>query len=260
MPGSTRAGDVFNTPELLEHILLGLEPHHILVAQQTNKQWCDTVNMSIKLKQKLGLSADPSGHFYSAFDYRAAPAVRPPLLGLGLGTTVDSAMRAYEERQRRIGETPLSGLICKGWARVFRCDPRAPKLDKEHMFMVKVERAVQERGVGKRYRSMLLCQPPIKEALIEIAVIKQDWEIHRTTTIVAKNGITLGDLLDVIAKHSKADGEELETVTFKHSIKLKDTDPIMKARKKEFDAAVARKAEANNKREAEAGKSALEAN
>ena len=264
VPGSTRAGDVFNIPELLEHILLELEPHQILVAQQTNRQWCGTVNSSIKLEQKLGLSADSSGHFYSAFDYIKTSDVGPhrPSLGLGSLTSTDVAIWKYEkqmlggveEHMLLVGRTPTPGLFCKSRARSspHRTCFGAPKLDTQHTFMVEVKGAVQTCGVGKRYRSMLLCQPPIKAAKVKIAV-RDGTILGWKRPLFSENGLTLGHLLDAIAGHSMTEHEEVETVTLEHVIELKDTDPIMIARKKEFDAAVVRKAEAD-KRKAEAGK------
>lgn len=65
-----KAEEVFNTTELLEHIMLQLNMADKLRAMQVNWKWFETLCSSVSLRRTLGVESYGDGHYYSPFSER----------------------------------------------------------------------------------------------------------------------------------------------------------------------------------------------
>lgn len=213
MASILKANEVFGIAELLEKILLELDPREILIAQQTNKTSRDTINDSIVLKRRLGISPDPTGHVSSPFS--AFPARFP-------GLSCDVGYRDWYPDNDRTGP------------------------DTTYTISITLNSPVPR--VGSRYRSMLLCQPFVENSSLFLKVVGYGFQTERSTIKVNALGPTVGNLLDAITSHWAFRSEKkrkgaADFVTFTQTVELKEDDPIMIARKKEWKGKCARKAE-----------------
>ena len=203
-----KATEVFGVPELLECILLKLGTHDILTAQQTNKDFRDAVNDSVKLKWKLGLEPDPSGHTYSPF--HKLVKICPTIFQTSENECFPGIK--FESRTCHYG----------------------PKVDNDYPVMVRFARSYIPKTVGSRYRAMLMFQPPVKELELSVLVRKSNATARMNHRITKEDGITLGDILDAMNMNATPE-KEGKIVTFKHKFVLKDSDPIMVARRLAFE-------------------------
>ena len=161
--------DVLGTAELFDHIMEHLHPRDIFNFMQTNRGADDAVCNSTRVQRDLALQPDPAGDFHSYFT-EGAESMGPQiaLQNLVLEST-EIAHLNFHVRLRRLDGVQLS--------------------------------------VGKRCRSMLICQPPIKELNIRSSDIEHwdhNWseatvlvDGYAPRSISSESGITVGHVLDL---------------------------------------------------------------
>jgi hypothetical protein len=241
--GSTsKAEQVFSTPELFELILALLNARDILVVQQVSKNICATIRDSGRIQRRLGLRPDPQANFHPTFS--------DSIWGFR-----ELSLSCYAQYRRHT----YMYMYPDGWPKhkpnelviAVAFDGRPPQMD----------------GLGSKCLSMLVCQPPVKELqpfvdccnraiprMLGAPGPPDDWlpkPIRRET------GITVGDVFEETAKliekhkmcpwasewyHDKKRGTVKVSPSFQGIVQLRGDDPALKAQAKALD-------EANRSRE-----------
>ena len=241
---TAKAQKVFHTPELLEMILLELQPQHVLVAQQVTKTFDSLISTSPKLQHHLGLRPNPESSF-------AAPRC---INGWGHFTCSPkdcaSSIFSWSRSQQQSERGPNDLEICASFS------TKLPRL-------------------GDRCRSMLICQPPVYEMEVKTTCCNRysfgvfslapqnalATELDAPKPLRSKTGITIGDLLDateeVCKKHRTCPhaqtydhddkGFVVVSPAFKGTVRLKDDDPTLRAQRSREEKARDRNAKAIDK-------------
>ncbi|EMC93579.1 hypothetical protein BAUCODRAFT_125428 [Baudoinia panamericana UAMH 10762] len=161
---------VFNTPELLEHILYQLSNFELMVAMQVNKVFFNAIEGSVKLQRQLGLKDDPDSLIYfPTHDFWF------------------SDLFCSTHAVERVAGEPIHNLLRVHCA---------------------VDSFAGDMRVGDRARSMLICQPPLKivEAYCSCCSGPRVWRHSRLRTsnshppaavFRSSRGATVGDILDL---------------------------------------------------------------
>ncbi|KAK5127048.1 hypothetical protein LTR85_008407 [Meristemomyces frigidus] len=227
---TAKAQEVFNSPELLEMIMMQLHPRHILVAQRVNKTFEALISTSPKVQQYLGLRADATSAFATAF--------RNYMDGWP-SFTCRSAQDMFS-----FGYSPLR--------RETEPDPDAFEI--RASFSPWTSSAASLPKLGDRCLSMLVCQPPIFEMQACVSCCDRHRylghpfppDVKDPEPLRSKTGITVGDVLkatsQLIDRHrtcphaSQWDHDEHGLVnvspSFKGVLRLKDSDPSLRAQQK----------------------------
>jgi hypothetical protein len=233
------AQKVFNTAELLEHILTYLEPKEIMIAMRVDRLWRDSFEASVKLKRLLGLA--PGGKFfYSPF----------------LAPSIDSTPGIPHEGV--IPTLPMKDDKCVMHARVGRRKSCCPHHGDQYWHGVRFHFAHNTevpqhwlRHIGSRARDMAVCNPPLMEMTAQLACWgcveeeeegipddeNEDMWYYEFTNIESKSdrGLTIGEIADAFAglagsKHLDCPGRHFFSNA---SVVVVDEDPIVQEWEKE---------------------------
>ena len=205
------AVQVFNVPELVEQVLLYLDPHSICQAAQACRPMADALSTSSKLKRKLSLIADTNCFTHSIFEGHGWSNLR---------------CRLHIQRSRYASALPnTSGVNGE---------------------MISDFPALALPRLGVRPRAILVCQPPITEiySYVDGCYCKVDG--HRgkyqpCLTITDSNGITYGHLVDLAQRlrqdhvnrpenHAKSrflNSEHVPSLTFAARVPLQSDHPLL---------------------------------
>ncbi|KAM3417555.1 hypothetical protein BST61_g5792 [Cercospora zeina] len=228
---AAKAQQVFNTPELLENILSNLPAQDLLMAQQTNTAFLDTINDSSVLKKLLGLEPDPTAAFYSPFEVNEASMQR-------FRATADLLLLPrYTEHHVTFDDTEemFRGL----YLYTHRVESPPEKSVSNELFIT-VQADTFRLRVGSRCLQMLICQPPVKQATIQYRSKKSRMRlpgpaIHSSTPPlkVKGEGLTVGDIL-IPWKEGTGEHDAIYHGPFREinmKVQLDDDDPIMHQRR-----------------------------
>ncbi|KAK3647541.1 hypothetical protein LTR56_008035 [Elasticomyces elasticus] len=228
------AEKVFAVPELAEMIFLEAGPYTILQAMQTCKALAATIT-SPKLQVKLGLRGQPAGYWYSPFAENLQQL----------------RMCMESERKGAREEINLHDL--------FSCNIVVPRQEVEQAtgtiiatVHASFDGELVDRyygdcaagrlpRVGSRGHSMLICQPPIKEMIVEVRCCGSNGHLQ-AGKVRNPQGLTVGDLLRATAKarkqrqlcpyahkyqHDRNTGFVVVHVSFEGSLQLRIDDPYL---------------------------------
>lgn len=205
------AVQVFQTPELIEQVLLYLGPQSVCQAAQACRAMADALSISSKLKRKLSIIADTDCFTHSVFD-----------------NYDPSDLHCRLQHQMSIYASALPATPGTYGEMLFRFTPRnLPRL-------------------GVRPRSVFICQPPITEIHAYIdscdcAVYDNYGKRNPCSTIQDSDGITYGHLVDEARKLRKdhfrrpvyagqgrsLDDESFPSLTFAARVPLQADHPLL---------------------------------
>ncbi|KAK5691475.1 hypothetical protein LTR97_011468 [Elasticomyces elasticus] len=228
------AEKVFGIPELAEMILLQLPTADLFRAMQTCKTLAEARNSpqaSPKILARLGFRPHPNSRWFSIFTSRIS----------------DMEARTLKGYPQHVGKNQL--------VRRFFCDNVATKTAWDRAIgsgniTVRAKftegrdwRQMPLPVVGARFRSMLICQPPIKEMSVLASCCRR---LHTAETAEAApkisnaTGLTVGDLYDATVDHAQRHMECVHaysnhydeetgtvnaTITFEGLLQLQPGDP-----------------------------------
>ena len=210
---------VFDMPELLEHILSFLATDELWSAFSVNSTFQQTIEGSVKLMRKLGLLADHKAHFFAPVKRRS------DLRYFGSFHFVDATDWVPRPIKNKTPESSIPITI--------ECRPSYPVY-----------------AIGERRASSLVTQPPVRKLAVYTKCCTQSAYGSRsrppTETLVSKDGITLGQIHDVVTRLQKEhklcpdasayqhdeEGFVETTVTFEGFLELDPKDPALTGWKK----------------------------
>lgn len=232
----SKAQKVFNTPELLEMILLHLHARDVLAVQQVDTIMCAHIKSSSKIQRYIGLLPDASAYFHTQF---APFEISEPSI---ICEPDFKTQRDY---------LPFT----EWWL--------SPEKN-EIIISVSLSRGLHALdGLGKACRSMLICQPPIMEMDIFIDCCHPMFPLSQgppkewlPDPIRRASGITIGDIVEIALtlrdKHKfcpwapywthNDDGTVPVLLTFRGALRLKEGDPALGGQRKAIATAKSRKA------------------
>ena len=203
---------VFAVPELLERILLYLNPVDLLRIQQVDHLFFNSIQGSMKLLCKMGLMAQENGHV------SAPPA----------SVDTQSFFCFYEMYSSLSRDVPQDNDVVV----------KAGFSDLEN-----------SPNLGSRCRNMLICQPPLKSMSVHTRCCHPTWSWNDSDEdldpITSESGLVVGDLLDahnrVTADHRLcpeaeppehgSDGFVNPHVSFEATMVAENDDPSLLERK-----------------------------
>ncbi|KAF2766523.1 hypothetical protein EJ03DRAFT_353894 [Teratosphaeria nubilosa] len=226
---SSKAEEVFSTPELFELVLIHLHARDIFIVQQVSKNINDTIKQSGRIQRFIGLRADPNAYFNSPVSnshwaYSESLPVCCP----------------QHERSPYMFSIPGRHFSIPGPDELsinVSFDLRKPKLS----------------GIGRACRSMLVCQPPVTELSAHVECCNGHgprFPRHPIPPaerlpkpIRRETGITVGDVVDaaieMIEEHQTCpwaseyqhdeSGRVKVSPSFKGKLKLRPDDPALQA-------------------------------
>lgn len=219
-----KARQVFAIPELLEQIALSMHPIYVLDFMQTDRGAYDIISNSSAVQRHMNLLPDQNSFFRSFFNISE------------VGFICDIRPRA---------PIPASGSLAR--------HAKAINLD---LFTVGAAFLPMPPRLGKRVRSMLICQPPIKEMHVKVTCCSKPGQslaqslhpgkLEAPQPILSATGITVDDLYDATRELVKAhrlcpwaelhehddDGYVRVNPRFQAKIQLRDDDPLLIAHRK----------------------------
>lgn len=228
---SVKAQQVFDTPELLEHILLDLPVRLLISAPLVNRTFASTCYNSQYIQRRLGLRPDPNASLTTTF--------YSPLEFWTFHCTINAGR---SQGDSSISTKGTKYYISARFGSYARNDQWLPKL-------------------GTRVRTMLICQPPVNKIKAYLNCCcppkERSWmgsattRARRTTpeTLRSQSGITVGDLYDAAERLAKehalcpfAEGFQINEdgivdvcVTFEAVVYLPETDPLVIEKRKEME-------------------------
>lgn len=218
------AGNVSETPELFKAIMLQLHASDVLAVQQVSRNMCAKINNSPVIQKYLGLRPDPQAFFRTHF-----------------GVACD-----------------CSSFFCSLYYRYgFHTHPipNPTRNPRELIFEVGFDRAPADQAlprIGSRWRSMLICQPPVKELVLHLECCEGSYDSNavepparrppaQNTIVISASGITVGDIYDITHRlrqehrlcpfAPRHDGRGMAMVycLFRARLLLDPDDPTLKA-------------------------------
>lgn len=171
---AVKAQEVFNTPELLENIIIHLGTKDVLSAQQVGRVWRDGVNGSVKILRSIGIYPQEDVHFKSPFERLQSP---DSFWGLNLRTESEDF---DHHAALQDGVIPRTQKV--------RLDIGAPT--STSLF------------IGPRCRAISICQPPLKRATMSFscycsACLGNNGRFPRHEfDMTSEEAITVGDVMD----------------------------------------------------------------
>lgn len=158
---------VFAIPELLERILLYLNPVDLLRIQQVDHLFFNAILGSMKLQSKMGLMAQKNGHV--------------------------SAPTASFDTER-------FSCFCEMYSSL----SRDVLDDNDVVLKAGFSDVFNPPNLGSRARAMLICQPPLKSMSVHTRCCHPTWSWSNSDDdldpITSDSGISMGDLVDAHAR------------------------------------------------------------
>lgn len=221
--GATQAGEVFDTPELLEHVLSFLPPADILTAQQVGRVWNAAVLGSRKLQAILCLTPEKDAVFRTPFVKGAFPGFT---LNYDADQVTDVAPAEHEDSR------PGTRTVSHPMSITASFERGARKTDAEDG----EKQGHRDPIIGSRCRSMLICQPQIRTITVDLPCCCPEDDL-----LTNPKGLTVGDLLGLqkeLAEEHKLcphasplerddEGFAHVTVQFEGDVDLRDDDPVV---------------------------------
>ncbi|KAK5681024.1 hypothetical protein LTS10_006784 [Elasticomyces elasticus] len=264
---SSQCSVVLSIPELAEDILIHVGIDDILSVMEASKSLSAIVRDSPKLQHHMGVRADGmrgAGYFRIPLQSRRPPMRRPNVLEPSQLPRI-----AEYQSSHTFGCTYLGPQIWKlafdtylyvhewgqpytPWGSFYIPTP-TEEAEMRNMVEVTSFIPVDKNGelatIGSRYRTMLVCQPPISRMEVCIAYA-HGWfrrhEVSSASVRATSAGLTLGDLWDTAKslmstfvlpsgpaedaamRGSPFDGRKI-TINFRGTVQLRDDDPIIVA-------------------------------
>ncbi|KAK3661702.1 hypothetical protein LTR56_000191 [Elasticomyces elasticus] len=228
------AEKVFGIPELAEMILLQLSTADLIQAMQTCKTLAEAINSpqaSPKILTRLGLRPHPNSRWFSIFTARISDMEARTLKGYP----------QHVEKAQLVRRFFCDSLTTKtAWNRAIgsgNITVRAKFTEGRDW------RQMPLPVVGSRFRSMLICQPPIKEMSVLASCCRR---LYTTETAEAApkisnaTGLTVGDFYNATVDHAQRHmgcvhaysnhhdeetGKVDATITFEGLLQLQPGDP-----------------------------------
>ncbi|KAK3655682.1 ubiquitin-specific protease ubp2 [Elasticomyces elasticus] len=187
--------DALVLPEILEHILGFLPVKDILSVQQTSKTHFDIIKGSAKLQYYMGLPSEFQGHHHLP-------------LGDGLAKYPDFTCRSSSRHGSLLAPTPYH---LEQWRN--QTEPPTDLADASVHATIWASATGRLPAIGERYRSMLVCLPPITRMSIRVTYHTTVCGMYNSNTLEIRPrprygdadfpdvtataaGLTLGDLWD----------------------------------------------------------------
>lgn len=188
---------VFATAELLEKILLHLQPMNVIGAQRTCRQFRDIIQTSKKL-QEYTFSRPPT--YTTLCGIKTTRTLGVPsdeMIGRITATTKASDYRAIVAA---VESHPLIVPLCAISSWIWYEETPVTTV------ILKFPKGSRPQGV-ESWRSMYITCPPVKEVKFSFdwSMARDRFAVSGERTIASESGVTLGDLLETVLNGSMND-------------------------------------------------------